>query len=151
MKKASYAITQWIGTPASIFVHTAFFVASFSLYFINVSLDKILLILTTVVSLEAIYMAIFIQMTINRHAEDLEEVTENIEEISKDVEEISEDVGEISEDVEEISKDVDVLQQSEKQDDIEEARTRVTLENIQSGLQKLLKDIETLKQETLKH
>src|SRR3989344_7097808 len=114
MKKASYIVTQWIGTPSSIVAHTAFFVGAFLLYFIGISFDKILLILTTAVSLEAIYMAIFIQMTINRHAEDLEEVTENIEEISKDVEEISEDVEGISEDVEEISKDVDVLQESEK-------------------------------------
>lgn len=147
MKKVSYAITQWIGTPASIVIHTAFFIGSLFSYFAGIALDKILLVLTTIVSLEAIYLAIFIQMTINRHAEDLEDVTENIEEISKDVGELSEEVEDISEDVEEISKDVDVLQESGKQDDIEEAKTRVTLENIQAGLQKLLQDIETLKQQ----
>ena len=66
------------------------------------SSSDILLVLTTIVSLEAIYLSIFIQMTVNKHAEELEEVSEDIEEIQEDVDEIQKDVDEIQEDVEEI-------------------------------------------------
>src|SRR3989344_5054930 len=67
-----------------------------------ISSSNILLILTTVVSLEAIYLSIFIQMSVNRHSQELEEVSEGIEEIQEDVDEIQKDVDEIQEDVEEI-------------------------------------------------
>ena len=91
----SKKLTHWIGSPQSIILHTIFFVAIFSLHFFGFSSSDVLLILTTLVSLEAIYLSIFIQMTVNRHAEELEEVSEDIEEIQEDVEEIQEDVEEI--------------------------------------------------------
>src|SRR6185503_19038880 len=81
----SRKLTQWIGSPQSIAVHTVFFIGIFSLRFWGVASSDILLILTTIVSLEAIYLSIFIQMTVNKHAEELEEVSEDIEEIQKDV------------------------------------------------------------------
>lgn len=91
----SKRITRWIGSPQSIILHTIFFIGIFSLRFFGVTSSDILLVLTTIVSLEAIYLAIFIQMTVNKHAEELEEVSEDIEEIQEDVEEIQEDVEEI--------------------------------------------------------
>jgi len=91
----SRKLTHWIGSPQSIVLHTAFFIAIFSLRFFGVSSTDVLLFLTTIVSLEAIYLSIFIQMTVNKHAEELEEVSEDIEEIQEDVEEIQEDVEEI--------------------------------------------------------
>jgi low affinity Fe/Cu permease len=101
----SRKITRWIGSPESIVLHTIFFVAIFSLRFFDVSASDILLILTTIVSLEAIYLSIFIQMTVNRHSEELEEVSEELGEVSEDIEEIQEDLGEIQEDVEEIQEE----------------------------------------------
>ena len=97
----SKKLTRWIGSPQSILVHTVFFIAMFCLRFFNVSSSDVLLILTTVVSLEAIYLSIFIQMTVNQHSEELEEVSEDIEEIQKDVDEIQEDVEDIHEDIHE--------------------------------------------------
>jgi low affinity Fe/Cu permease len=99
--------TKWIGSPQSIVVHTLFFVVIFGLRFWDVSAEDILLILTTVVSLEAIYLSIFIQMTVNRHAEELEEVSEDIEEIQEDVDEIQKDVDDIQEDIEDIEEEID--------------------------------------------
>ena len=93
----SKKVTRWIGSPQSIIVHTVFFVVIFSLHFFGFSSSDILLILTTIVSLEAIYLSIFIQMTVNKHAEELEEVSEDIEEIQEDVDEIQEDVEDIQE------------------------------------------------------
>lgn len=103
----SEKVTRWVGSPQSIIVHTIFFVVVFGLKFFGFSSQEVLLILTTVVSLEAIYLSIFIQMTVNRHAAELEEVSEDIEEIQKDVDEIQEDVEDIQEDIEEIEEDMD--------------------------------------------
>jgi uncharacterized membrane protein len=64
-----------------------------------------LLFLTTVVSLEAIYLNIFIQMGVNRHAEEqkqtrivLSSVQETIEDVQETMEDVQEDVQEIMED-----------------------------------------------------
>ena len=89
VKKTARTATRWIGSPQSISVHTFLFAASFGAAWTGfVDVDRMLLILTTIVSLEAIYLAIFIQMTINEQAEDIDEIQEDIDEIQEDVEEI---------------------------------------------------------------
>ncbi len=118
---------RWIGSIRSLYVHTALFAGAFLLILFQIPVDKVLLILTTAVSLEAIYLSIFIQLTVNRHAESLEEVEEDIDEIQKDVDEIQEDIDEIQEDIEEVDKDK-------------------TLDTIESDLKKLVRDIAQLRQ-----
>ena len=104
--------TRWIGSTASLVVHTLLFVIAFLLPSLHiVSFDKMLLTLTTIVSLEAIYLAIFIQMSVNKNSQDIEEIQEDVEEIQEDIEEIQEDVEEMQEDVEEIQEDVEELQE----------------------------------------
>lgn len=91
-------VTRWIGSTQSITAHTIFFIVCFvSVYANLLSFDRMLLVLTTLVSLEAIYLAIFIQMTINRTTQSIAEVEEDIDEIQKDVDELQEDVEEMSE------------------------------------------------------
>jgi len=46
--------------------------------------EHMLIILTTIVSLEAIYLALFIQMTVNKTSEEIEDVGEDIKEIQED-------------------------------------------------------------------
>jgi methyl-accepting chemotaxis protein len=150
LEKRALAITRAVGSPTSIAIHTFFFAVSFTAAFTGyVSFDRMLLILTTIVSLEAIYLAIFIQMTINYQAEDIAEVQEDVEEIQEDVEEISEDIDELQEDVEEISEDVEDLSEEEETEEAAEERRKTeqkqTLEDIQGNLRKLLEDIERLK------
>jgi low affinity Fe/Cu permease len=122
----SKKLTAWIGSPSSIIFHTIFFIGIFALRFLGVRSDDIMLVLTTIVSLEAIYLSIFIQMTVNKHAQELEEVSEDIEEIQEDVDEIQGDVDEIQKDVDEIQEDVDNIEEDldeiaeEIQDDSEE-------------------------------
>lgn len=120
--------TRFIGSTDSIVVHTALFLGAFILYFFGFDFDKILLTVTTIVSLEAIYLSIFIQMSVNRQArrlhavardvdeiqEDVEEIQKDVEEIEKDINEIQEDVDEIQEDVEEIEKDFDGMSETQK-------------------------------------
>lgn len=138
LEKVSLGLTKWVGTPLSLVVHTILFAGIFVLVMLGFPLDKTLLILTTAVSLEAIYLSIFIQMTVNRSVESLEEVNEDIEQIQKNVKDIDEDVDEISEDLEKI-------QESDVEDDLQERKKQDTLEKIEGDIQKLLKDIEQLK------
>jgi len=103
-------LTASVGSVRSLIIHTIFFIGVFALRFLGVATSDILLILTTIVSLEAIYLSILIQITVNKQAEELEEVSEDIEEIQQDVDEIQKDVDEIQEDVEGIQEDVEDIQ-----------------------------------------
>ncbi|MFA6407229.1 MAG: hypothetical protein WCV80_00795 [Candidatus Paceibacterota bacterium] len=129
-------ITKWIGSINSLFIHTLLFICAFFLVLLGIERNTVFLALTTVVSLEAIYLSIFIQMTVNRHAESLEDVEEDIEEIHEDVRELGEDIEDISEDIEEI-----------QEEEAGEGETAVTLENIEEVLQKALADIEKFKKQ----
>ena len=98
LEKISDKITLWIGTPVSIVVHTIIFIVIFLLKFLDFSVDQILLILTTAVSLEAIYLSIFIQMSVNKTKLTIAGVEKDIDDIQEDVQEISEDIEDINED-----------------------------------------------------
>ena len=95
IEKMSIKATKFIGTPLSVALHTVFFFGVFTLRFVGIRLDDILLVLTTAVSLEAIYLAIFIQMTVNKATESLAQVEDDIDDIQEDVEDLSEDIEEI--------------------------------------------------------
>ncbi|HVS79499.1 MAG TPA: DUF1003 domain-containing protein [Candidatus Paceibacterota bacterium] len=138
-------LTSWVGSTSSIIFHSIVFVAFFILGLLGVSWDMLLLVLTTLVSLEAIYLSIFIQMTVNRHTASLQEVETDIDEIREDVEEITEDVGDIQEDVEELSEDVEEITEDDRKDDARDEVHALVLEDIQRTLRKLMDDIERLK------
>ena len=81
------SITKWVGSLESIVIHTVIFVLSFATVALGVfSFDRMLLVLTTILSLEAIYLSLFIQMTVNFTTETIEEVEQNIDEIQEAVE-----------------------------------------------------------------
>lgn len=129
-------VTAWIGSLPSLILHTVVFIAFFVFSFLGfLSWDLMFLILTTIVSLEAIYLAIFIQMTVNRQAKELAEVSEDVEDIQEDIEEISEDVDEIQEDIEEITEEEGTKGDGQQ----------VTLETLSRDIQQLLQDLEALK------
>lgn len=158
--------TKRVGSRVSVVLHTIFFGVMFALSFFGIKFDTVLLVLTTVVSLEAIYLSIFIQMTVNENTasleeveEDIEGIAEEVEEISEDIEEIQHDVDEIQEDVDEIAVDVDEIQQDvdeiqedvdeiEKEaevDDTEGQKDRKKLEEIETVLKKLLEEVQNIK------
>ncbi|MFT4094061.1 MAG: hypothetical protein QM640_10505 [Niabella sp.] len=123
LERIADVATRWIGSTSSLVFHTLIFIIAFLLPVLHImQLDKMLLILTTVVSLEAIYLAIFIQMSVNKNSQDIENIQEDVEEIQEDIEEIQEDVEEMQEDVEEIQEDVEEIQEDveEIQEDVEE-------------------------------
>lgn len=142
VEKFSIKITQWIGTPFSIILHTLFFVSIFGLKKFGYTAEEIFLILTTAVSLEAIYLAIFIQMTVNRQEARLRMVRKDIKEISEDIEGIQEDVEELGEDFDEISEDMD---KDDAEEEMEKKERNQQIQKIETTLQTLLKDIEELR------
>lgn len=87
LDKVSFTIISWVGTPYSLIFHTLLFVAVPALALLGFDLRSVLLIFTTWLSVEAIYLAIFIQMTVNKNTESLEDVEEDIEDIQEDVNE----------------------------------------------------------------
>lgn len=140
LHEAAFSVTRWVGSLPSIIVHTIAFAGSFTAVWFGVlSFDRMLLVLTTVVSLEAIYLSIFIQMTINYTTASLEEVEQDIDEIQEDVEEIQEDVDEIQEDMQEMTED-------EIEEERIQAGQKKTLEEIHAGLQQLMADVEKLQE-----
>ena len=104
-----------------------------------------LLFVTTIVSLEAIYLSIFIQMTVNRQAQNLAEVSEDVEGIQEDIEEISQDVDEIQKDVDEIQEDVEEITDEEDSVERHEQRQMVAIEQLTQDVRRLLVDLEQLK------
>lgn len=82
LEQMAESTAVWIGSLQSLLVHTIFFVLMFGLYFIGVSISSILLIATTVVSFEAIYLNIFVQMTVNKHSRHLKKHTEDLKKLS---------------------------------------------------------------------
>ena len=171
--------TRWIGSVASIVFHTIIFILCFVLILLGAPTDKVLLTLTTIVSLEAIYLSIFIQMSVNRSnrrlvavrkdlediqegveeiGEDIEHIEEDIGEIQKDVEEIQGEVGEISDDIEDIQEDVkelgeeveDIGEEMDEDDEEGKARDAMIMAKMEVKLEELLREIAVLKEQTAK-
>ena len=159
LTKVTDGVMWWIGSIQSLVMHSIVFIAAFALPVLHiVSIDKMLLILTTVLSLEAIYLAIFIQMSVNRSHEHIEDIREDIEEIQDDIEEISEDIEEISVDIDDIQEDIEDIAEDEDSDDHNERARNVMLKsNVSSNkndikamrevIANLQKQLEELKKE----
>jgi len=122
---------KWVGSLASLIIHTILFLACILSGVIGGHWDLVLLVLTTVVSLEAIYLSILIQMSINRN-------TESLQAVEKDIDEIQEDVEDIAEDVEELNEE-------DEQEETQEEHDRRLLRDIQENMLKITEDLEQLK------
>jgi len=154
LERVAILATRWIGSTNSLVIHTILFITAFLLYFWGFELDNILLVLTTIVSLEAIYLSIFIQMSVNRQtrklhavARDVDEIQEDVEEIQKDVDEIQEDVEDIQKDVDEIQEDVEEIQEEDEEEEKEEKKDDEILARMEETLGKLIEEIMDLKKE----
>jgi len=139
MEAGAQKLTKWIGSTKSVVLHTLFFVITFSLPLFGVSFDRMMLLLTTVVSLEAIYLSIFIQMSINMNNQSIETIQEGIDVISEDIEEISEGIEEIGEGIDEMIEDDedDIVATPQSQSEL--------LSSIQLVLDDLQKQVNLLK------
>ncbi|WP_313501334.1 DUF1003 domain-containing protein [Kaistella carnis] len=123
-------VMWWIGSIPSLIVHSIVFITAFLLpLFGLVAFDKMLLVLTTVLSLEAIYLAIFIQMSVNRSQEHIEDLKDDVNEIQEDIEDIQEDIEEISEDIDDIQEDIEDIAEEEEDEDHNERAKNVMLKS----------------------
>lgn len=147
LEKVALSLTRGIGSIWSVIIHTGLFAGAFILVLFGVDFDRVLLVLTTIVSLEAIYLSIFIQMSVNHQARALATVEKEIDEIAEDVEGIAEDVEGIQEDVEEISHDVEEIAEDVEdiQEDVEEMQGDI--EGIQEDVEEIQEDVEEISQE----
>ena len=143
LERTALSATHWIGSIESLIIHTAVFVSAFALVLFGISFDRVLLALTTVLSLEAIYLAIFIQMSVNQNTMQLAQVEKDVEEIQEDIDEIQEDVEEIAEDVDEIQADVEHIEK-----DIDEIQEDV--QEIEKDVDEIQEDVEDLTEEEQK-
>ena len=139
-------ITTNIGSFSSLIIHTILFAAILLIGALNIlSWDIVLLVLTTGVSLEAIYLAIFIQMSVNQQSQVIKDVEQDVDEIKVDVDEIQENVGEIQKDIDAIEEDVDDIQEDDEEDSRRDKEHQEVLNAMSANLQKLLNDIEKMK------
>lgn len=81
LEQMAESTAAWVGSVPSLFVHTTFFILMFCLHVFGVSINNILLIATTIVSFEAIYLNIFIQMGVNRSNRHLKKHSEHLEKL----------------------------------------------------------------------
>lgn len=152
LEKAAENITWWVGSIPSLIVHTVVFLVSFLLpVFGIIEFDKMLLVLTTVLSLEAIYLSIFIQLSVNKSHEHIEDLKEDVGEIQEDIEDIQEDLEEISEDIEEISDDIEDIQEdieeiNEEEDEEEDHAERAKNVMLKSNISTNKQEIKTLRE-----
>lgn len=114
LESIAVKITEGVGSIWSVVAHTFIFLFFIILIILGYNADKVMLVLTTIVSLEAIYLSLFIQMTVNKHTEDIAEIAEDVDDIQEDIEDIQEDIEDIQEDVEDIQEDVDELSSEEE-------------------------------------
>lgn len=143
-------IVVWIGSPTSLVLHTLIFIAFFAVSILHlVPWELMLLVLTTAVSLEAIYLAIFIQMSVNRQMTSLKEVEEDVGDIHQEIEELGENVEELGENVEDLKEDVEDIQEDiGEDDDDDDARTSkqaVMLDALTNDVKAILRALESMR------
>lgn len=144
VEKVAVKTTHWIGSTGSLIVHTFLFIGAFVLYFFDVPIGDILLVLTTIVSLEAIYLSIFIQMSVNRQYQKLHAVAEDVEDIQEDVDDIQKDIDEIQEDVEDIQEEDEAEEKEDEKDD-------EILSRIENTMGKLIEEVIELKKQQVEN
>lgn len=142
LDKMADSVISWIGSSASLVFHTLLFITSFLLpLFKVVEFEEMLLVLTTIVSLEAIYLSIFIQMSVNKSNKHIEVIKEDVNEIQEDIDEIQEDIDEIQEDIDEIQEDIDEIADDEDEDEHKEKAQKVILKSNVSNNKQEIKEL----------
>lgn len=142
LDKMADSVISWIGSTSSLVFHTLLFITSFLLpLFKVVEFEEMLLVLTTIVSLEAIYLSIFIQISVNKSNKHIEVIKEDVNEIQEDIDEIQEDIDEIQEDIDEIQEDIDEIADDEDEDEHKEKAQNVILKSNVSNNKQEIKEL----------
>lgn len=98
-------LIAWVGTGQSLIIHTFLFVFAFVAHWIfGWTFDIILLVLTTIVSLEAIYLAIFIQRSVNQQATRLDDVEESLDDVEESLDDVEENLDDVEESIDAVEE-----------------------------------------------
>ncbi len=141
-------IPIWLGTIQSVVIHTFVFSGFYAAAILagGTDGDHIISIFTNILSIEAIYLSIFIQLSVNRSnknveqiKEDVSELNENIDDIAEDVSELNENIDDIAEDVSEINENIDDIAEDvdELNDDEHNENTDITQDQAKSDRNKI--------------
>jgi methyl-accepting chemotaxis protein len=144
-------ITTWVGSTVSLVVHTAIFAASFSSHWLfGWPFEQILLLVTTIVSLEAIYISIFIQRAVNQQSvrlqeveTTLDEVEESIEDVEESLDEVEKSLDEVEESIDEVEKSLDEVEESIEEEDTQQRETQDSNDALTLEVKKLIKELRT--------
>src|SRR5574343_483435 len=131
--------TNFVGSPMSLILHTILFIAAFLLIIFGIDRNTVLLVLTTIVSLEAIYLSLFIQMSVNRSNRRLSIVKKELDVIQENIDEIQEDVEGIEKDVDELAEDIDEDEVADR------ARDEMIIQSLEGAVTKMMQELEILK------
>ena len=85
--KFLFKLTELIGSPFSLVLHTVFIAGFFYMRYLGLMSNLTLLTLATIVSIEALYLAIFNQIKVKRHTNSLSEATTTIENMREEEQE----------------------------------------------------------------
>ena len=86
LEKFSFGLAHLIGTPTSLLLHTLIFGVFLTLRYFNLVSNGVLFILAAAACLEAIYMAIFLQVLVKNNTKTLNQLKGNIGEIKEEQE-----------------------------------------------------------------
>lgn len=130
LDRVSDNITSWMGSTQSILFHSIILVATFGLIPLGFNPDSVLLVMTTILSIEAIFLAIFIQRAVNKQSVRLESAIEKIvKNVTENIEEpLDEVVAEIRETVLETQKTLATIVSTELDQAVLEVGAKVEQE-----------------------
>lgn len=84
MEKISSGLIKWIGSPSSLLFHTALFIGFFTLRYFGIIGEYVFSLLIATMCLEAIYLAIFVQLIVKKNCKNLQHMQESINEVSQE-------------------------------------------------------------------
>jgi hypothetical protein len=147
IERISISAMGWIGSITSLIYHTVIFGLFFVLYFLGV---PVLLLFATLLSIEAIYLTIFLQMSVNLQSKKLQSVAKEVKDMQEDMVEIQENVVDIQENVEDIQENVEDIQENveeiQKDEDEDDTEDEI-LERIEKTMNLLITEVSELKKQ----
>lgn len=88
LAKFLFKLTELLGSPFSLVLHTVFIAGFFYMRYLGLVSNLTLLSLATIVSIEALYLAFFNQIKVKRQTSSLSEATTVIENMREEEQEI---------------------------------------------------------------
>ena len=83
-EKITFNLANTIGTPLSLIIHTIFLLGIFTLRYLGVAIDQLILITVAAISMEAIYLTIYTQARLKKNADSLNLIRSEMDQIKNE-------------------------------------------------------------------